>query len=498
MMSFWILAAGLTGLALLFVLVPLLRRSAGREDAPADEVDQDSANLMLFKQQLAELDEDLAAGKLDSDRYDAARRDAERELLYSVRDSDKASGKTTGGRAKAAPLTALVVLLLVPGVTWLLYADLGSQGIIERLQNSAMMAAIDGQTNQDQADITALVQRLEERLDKEPGNVEGWMILGRAYFSQGRTLDAEQALKRAYELMPRDVQIILGYAEAIAVNNDNSLEGRPAELISEAIAVDPNDATARWLAGMVSFQRGRYSAAAVSWRRALAQLDPQSQDAQDIAGLIEEAERRAGAPAQSQAAQSLAAQSVAAQSVAAQSQAIPATDSATEVRRDDAQNTGNDASVESTANPDSLGTESLAASSTRNEPVTTAEKTAEAPTSSLAPGIDLEVSLSPELADQTSPTAVVFVYAKAASGPPMPLAAQRLRVADLPVRLRLDDSMAMMPQMRLSAFPEVIVGARISRSGQATPQSGDLEGETGPMSSNPTAPVSVTIDRVRP
>jgi cytochrome c-type biogenesis protein CcmH len=80
----------------------------------------------------------------------------------------------------------------------------------------------------------------------------------------------------------------------------------------------------------------------------------------------------------------------------------------------------------------------------------------------------------------------------------MPLAVQRLRVSDLPVTLTLDDSMAVMPAMRLSTFPQVVVGARISKSGQATPQSGDLEGQSDPIVIAETPQVSVTIDRPRP
>jgi cytochrome c-type biogenesis protein CcmH len=110
----------------------------------------------------------------------------------------------------------------------------------------------------------------------------------------------------------------------------------------------------------------------------------------------------------------------------------------------------------------------------------------------------VSIALDPALAAQTPPEATVFVYAKAVSGPPMPLAAQRIRVAELPVTLTLDDTMAMMPQMRLSAFPQVTVGARISRTGQAMPQPGDLEGEVSPVASNQAETVAVTIARVRP
>jgi len=115
-----------------------------------------------------------------------------------------------------------------------------------------------------------------------------------------------------------------------------------------------------------------------------------------------------------------------------------------------------------------------------------------------AAAINVAVSLSPSLANRAAPDTTVFVYAKAAAGPPMPLAVQRIRVDDLPTTLRLTDSMAMMPAMKLSNFPRVIVGARVSASGQAMPRSGDLEGETGPIPSNSADRVSITIDRVRP
>jgi cytochrome c-type biogenesis protein CcmH len=91
------------------------------------------------------------------------------------------------------------------------------------------------------------------------------------------------------------------------------------------------------------------------------------------------------------------------------------------------------------------------------------------------------IELAPELMEKTSPGDVVFVFARAAAGPRMPLAVQRLRVADLPRDIVLDDSMAMSPQMRLSAFDEVILAARVSRTGSATPSPGDLVGASAPV-----------------
>jgi cytochrome c-type biogenesis protein CcmH len=132
-------------------------------------------------------------------------------------------------------------------------------------------------------------------------------------------------------------------------------------------------------------------------------------------------------------------------------------------------------------------------------PVAATAEPAAAPTGEAAAStVTVEVSLAEPLWPKANVNDTVFVYAKAASGPPMPLAVKRAKVGDLPIRVTLDDSMAMTPAMRLSSFPQVIVGARISKSGQATPQTGDLEGQSSPLAVADTPQVSVTIDRVRP
>lgn len=112
--------------------------------------------------------------------------------------------------------------------------------------------------------------------------------------------------------------------------------------------------------------------------------------------------------------------------------------------------------------------------------------------------IRIEVSLAESLRPQANPNDLVFIYAKSASGPPMPLAARRARVADLPATLTLDDSLAIDPTRKLSAFPEVTLVARISKSGQARPRSGDLEGEIGKVEPGRAGIRQLLIDRVRP
>jgi cytochrome c-type biogenesis protein CcmH len=108
-----------------------------------------------------------------------------------------------------------------------------------------------------------------------------------------------------------------------------------------------------------------------------------------------------------------------------------------------------------------------------------------------------EVRLADGLKGKAAADDTVFIFARAAQGPRMPLAITRTRVKDLPARFQLDNSMAMNQQLKLSAFQSVIVTARVSRTGNAVPQSGDLQGESAPVSPGAHG-VSVVIDKVLP
>ena len=112
--------------------------------------------------------------------------------------------------------------------------------------------------------------------------------------------------------------------------------------------------------------------------------------------------------------------------------------------------------------------------------------------------VQVTVRLDPKLAAKAKPDDPVFIFARAAEGPPMPLAIVRKQVRDLPVTVTLDDSLAMMPQMKLSRFSKVVIGARVAKSGNAKGAPGDLEGWTRPVTlGQDESSVTVVITQVR-
>jgi len=108
------------------------------------------------------------------------------------------------------------------------------------------------------------------------------------------------------------------------------------------------------------------------------------------------------------------------------------------------------------------------------------------------------VSLSPGLASKVQPDDTVFIFARAAQGSRMPLAILRKQVKDLPYVFRLDDSMAMSPANALSGAEKIVVGARVSKSGNAVPQAGDYAGLSKPVSVGAVDVKLEIADEVKP
>ena len=389
MMLFWSIGALVAAAALVLVLRPLIavpRRGASRSDL----------NVSVYRDQLRELEADLGAGTLAREDYERSRAEIERRLLADV----GAEGRLDPVARAWNPRAALVVAVAVPALALGVYLLVGNPDALDpRLRQSQV----------GMPEIEKMVQRLADRLEQNPEDLEGWKMLGKSYTVIGRFGEASKAYAQAARRAPRDPQVLADLADAIAMSRGQSMKGEPEELVLRALQLDPKNLKALALAGTAAYDRQDFVGAAKFWERMLPLVPAGSEEATAIAQNVEEARTLA-----------------------------------------------------------------------RHKPAASQG------------GLKGTVTLSPELAARVSPTDTLFIFARAAEGPPMPLAVQRRKAGDLPVAFALDDSMAMAGR-KLSAVPRVIVGARISRSGNATPQPGDLQGLSG-IVANTTEGVRLVID----
>lgn len=401
MTTFWIICGLLLLIAALFVVLPLWR-GLHKNNA----VLRNSANLEIFRDQIAEMDADLQNGLLTTELYEQGKRELELRLLDEVKDEQVATNTLVRNPLKTL---AIVLVLLLPLVSFGLYWKIGNQHAMSA--EGAMASASSGAMGMSLPEAT---KSLEDKVAKNPADGESLLLLARSYSEQERFGDAVKVYEKLTQIVTDEAWIWADYADALAMVHGQKLAGPPTKLIEKALALDPNHSKALALAGSAAMERGDYQAAIKHWGRLLNGLPADSEDAKMIESGIMQAKEFL---AQSKGGKMPQLEKI-----------IP-------------------------------------------EPAPT-----QAASSSGKERLSGTVTLSPALKGKVSPTDTVFVLARAAQGPKMPLAIMRKQVSDLPLQFSLDDSMAMAPQMKLSNFDEVVVVARVSKSGNAMPESGDLQG----------------------
>ncbi len=408
MTAFVALAAALSVATLALLTRPLWWRPSGRPVQP-----EPPTSIGALREQIGELDAAHAAGSIADEDHARARAALERQIVASVMGGPTQPARSDGTAPNAIVL-GLGLTVCIVAFAGLGYFAVGTpQALAPKLADAppAASAPLDAASITPQQ-IEQLIERLTLRLKEQPGDIEGWTILGRSHVVLGRHDAAAEAFKQALALRPDDAMLMAHYADALATAGQ-SFKGEPERLIERALASDPGNLKALALAGSAAFDRADYPTALRHFEN-LSRLAPNDEFRAQVQAGIDESRRRASSP-----------QGTAAGATAAATQLPP-------------------------------------------PPVA-------------ASAISGSVSLSPALAAKAQPDDAVFVFARPASGGGMPLAILRKQVRDLPLSFTLDDSLAMSPQHKLSTASSVVVAARISRSGQAMPSPGDLQGSSSPV-----------------
>jgi cytochrome c-type biogenesis protein CcmH len=286
MILFWLICAVFVVIALAFVLPPVLQRDAQNTRETDDE--RKEANIAVYRDQLSELKSDLANGIVSQQQYDQDREEIERRLLEDTTAS--AHLKTLPALAGARN-TVYVLALGLPLVAIIFYLQIGNPKSVAEVATitpgSQSTEMGSGQRTQEQ--IEANVTALAKRLQTNPSDVQGWTMLARSYSSMERFGEAAGAYAKATELSPKDADLWAEYAFSTAMASGRKLEGKPTELINQALKVDPENAKALQLAGSAAFEARDYKKAVDYWQRVLSKVPPDSEVGQTITARINEA-----------------------------------------------------------------------------------------------------------------------------------------------------------------------------------------------------------------
>ena len=480
MTLFWTITLAMLGAALLVLLPPLLRQASGQADAATPGNGGPHAvstgNLAILREQLRQTDADRAEGLLTEAQYRQARDDIGRRVLDE--ETVQPVGPGVAAQALAAPSarpasgSLWAIGLGVPALVLLVYGWTGNPHMIEAqrgLARAAELAAAPQRAAQEslqvpppagsvpvgREQVELMVMRMAQGLqatEPRPEDAPLWEILARSYASLQRFEEASAAFATADRLRPGSAQLLADHADVLSMLQGGSARGKPTQLIERALQLDPNHMKALALAGSAAFEREDAAAALGYWIHARSLAPDGTEFARGLDASI--ASARAALPPGSMPVQSGRAGVGLLGATSATTSAGPRT-----------------------AAP-------VAAAASAATPATAAKVLAGT------------VKLAPHLAERVQSGDTVFVLARAIDGPRMPLAVARYRVADLPAAFQLDDRMAMSPEMRLSQFDRVELLVRVSRSGQAQAQSGDLWGQMGPLTA-PASGLILNIDRVQ-
>ena len=452
--------------ALAFVLVPLFRKRTDVSVADSIKLSDAAGNVAVFRSAKREIEDEHARGVISAEERDSALNELSQRLVDEVPEVPEVpavpgvhtTNVPTLTKSRRAPWWLMGVLgALIPLAAISIYATLGSPQALNGVATAIAAAphAPDGAAPGNAAPISdkqilAMVDTLAEKMRQNPADPKGWVLLARSQGALGRFPESLAAYERATQLLPNDAQLLADYADVAVMSQDGRFDGKPVLLIAQALKLDPTNMKALALAATADMRLGNRDGALKKWQKLKSLVVKDSEDYRQVESIIAEI------------------------------------------------NTGKSAMASNAAGaPDtSNASPAPAKPAASNTPVASAKPSSAASGSSVSG----QVLIAPEITAKLAPTDTLFVYARAKEGPRMPLAILRIpapKAGEFPKAFELTDAMAMAPGMNLSSFPDVVIEARISKSGNAQLQPGDLSGVSEPVKPGARA-IKVTISKVAP
>ena len=362
-------------LLLVLVLVLLLRPFIFPPKVEATSRRQ--MNATIYREELEKLEAERVAGSINSADYEIAHAEMRQRLFQDTNEEDD---RSVMGSSK---ITVIGLCLFITALSAGFYFTLGDATRIAQTKTQQPMT---------QEGVEKMVTQFAAKMEQDPTNLQGWVMLARSYRILGRNEDAAKAYERAGNFIDSDPQLLADYADVLASNANGSFAGKPLQLINQALKLDPNNLMALWLSGTASYAAGNYKAAVQTWEKLAQQIPPGTEDARSIEASIADARAKGGLSSKASVSMK---------------------------------------------------------------------------------GISGKIEISADLKSKVKSGDIVMVIARK-PGERMPVAVLRTALSDFPMNFSLTDALAMNPSTPLSQLSEASVEVRISKTGMAKPEAGDL------------------------
>jgi cytochrome c-type biogenesis protein CcmI len=305
MIGFLLTVVAMAAVATLYLFWPSSRKAAQARGG-ATEQDRDRSNLMIMRDQIKELDNDYQTGVIGKAEYDESLAELERRMLEETEHLVPGNGakKQTKQTAPMAPQTgrkaiwsvaSFLALLLVGSA---LYWVIGTPDVV--FSPRLLVAEVQQQETDDAHSFTpeqfeTMLQEFAARMEQEPDNVEGWVMLARSYAQTGKYQESVAAFEKIIDKVDDDPNVFVDYADILAYVQKGKLEGRPIEMVNRALKLDPINWKALGLAGTYAFDQGNYREAELQWMKMKGSLPAGSEMSRMMDASIEEARKRQNA-----------------------------------------------------------------------------------------------------------------------------------------------------------------------------------------------------------
>ncbi len=418
MILMWASFALLTLIALLFIIVPFLKK----ERVVTITHNANAELISIYEQRLVELQADLDNQRIDSQNHSEAIIELKRRLLNELSPEKSLNSR---GDNRIFALTGAAFLVALAGI---FYAMTGSQQQIaawhdamDNLADYGQRAVMQKGEPLTKNELQAFALALRTKLSQSGDDEVAWMLLGRVAIMLNEFDMAKQSFDKALSMNPDNMQALVSYSQVLLLEGSDENMTRAAGMLSKVLQAQPNNLDAISLLALIAFERKDWIQAKAAFEVLLASMDESDTRYAMISERISEIDGQ------------------------------------------------------------------IAQQSELNSHEQHVDQ-----------GIQVTVKIDEQLADKQPSNGILFVFAKASEGSPMPLAVVKLTDYSFPITVELSDANAMMAGLNLSSASEIVISARISNDDSVMPSAGELEGHSEVLLRKDVRQVQLNIDTLIP